>query len=53
MKRLREIGEVEVVREGANHTLVEVNGNRLTIPRHSEIGKSLSKKILKQARGER
>jgi len=53
MKRLSEIGEVEVVREGANHTLVRVNGNRLTIPRHNEIGESLSKKILKQARGER
>ena len=53
MKRLREVGEVEVIREGANHTLVQVNGNRLTIPRHNEIGETLSKKILKQARGER
>jgi predicted RNA binding protein YcfA (HicA-like mRNA interferase family) len=49
LKKLAEIGTVEVVREGANHTLYRVNGNVVTVPRHREIGEGLSKAILKQA----
>jgi predicted RNA binding protein YcfA (HicA-like mRNA interferase family) len=49
LKKLAEIGTVDVVREGANHTLYRVNGNVVTVPRHREIGEGLSKTILKQA----
>jgi predicted RNA binding protein YcfA (HicA-like mRNA interferase family) len=51
LKRLAEIGTLELVREGANHSLYRVNGNVVTVPRHREIGEGLSKAILKQARG--
>ena len=53
MRKLREIGPVEMVREGANHTVVSVNGNRFTVPRHREIGEQLAAEILKQAKGRR
>ena len=49
LKKLAEIGTVEVVREGANHTLYRVSGNVVAVPRHREIGEGLSKAILKQA----
>jgi predicted RNA binding protein YcfA (HicA-like mRNA interferase family) len=48
---MAEIGTLEIVREGANHTLYRVNGSVITVPRHREIGEGLSKTILKQAKG--
>jgi predicted RNA binding protein YcfA (HicA-like mRNA interferase family) len=51
LKKLAEIGILEMVREGADHSLERVNGNLVTVPRHRDIGWGLSKAILKQAKG--
>jgi mRNA interferase HicA len=48
-----EIGPLELIREGANHTLYRVNGNPVTIPRHREINELTAKAILKDAQGDK
>jgi mRNA interferase HicA len=53
LKKLAQIGPLELVREGANHTIYRVNGNPVTIPRHREINKLTAKAILKDAKGGR
>jgi mRNA interferase HicA len=52
LKKLAQIGPLEFVREGANHTLYRVNGNPVTIPRHREINELTAKAILKDAKGD-
>jgi mRNA interferase HicA len=52
LKKLAQIGRLELVREGANHTLYRVNGNPVTIPRHREINELTAKAILKDAKGD-
>ena len=51
LKKLAQIGSLELVREGANHTLYRVNGNPVTIPRHREINELTAKAILRDAKG--
>jgi hypothetical protein len=51
--KLAQIGPLELVREGANHTLYRMNGNPVTIPRHSEINELTAKAILRDAKGDR
>lgn len=53
LKKLAQIGSLELVREGANHTLYRVNGNPVTIPRHREINELTAKAILRDAEGDR
>jgi mRNA interferase HicA len=53
LKKLAQIGPLELVREGANHTLYRVNGNPVTIPPHREINELTAKGILKDAKGDR
>ncbi|HEY1827633.1 MAG TPA: type II toxin-antitoxin system HicA family toxin [Acidimicrobiales bacterium] len=49
IKKLHEIGPVEVVREGGSHTIYSVGGVKVSIPRHHEIGEGLAAKIIRQA----
>ena len=51
LKELAQIGSLELVREGANHTLYRVKGNPVTIPRHREIDELTAKAILRDAKG--
>ena len=53
LKKLAQIGPLELVREGANHTLYRVNGNPVTIPRHREINELTAKTILRDAKGDK
>ena len=53
LKKLAQIGPLELIREGANHTLYRVNGNPVTIPRHREINELTAKAILKDAQGDK
>ena len=53
LKRLAQIGQLGLIREGANHTLYRVNGNPVTIPRHREINELTAKAILKDAQGDK
>ncbi|AKU15731.1 type II toxin-antitoxin system HicA family toxin [Luteipulveratus mongoliensis] len=39
----------EVEREGGNHTVYSLDGVRIPIPRHTEIGEGLTAAIRKQA----
>jgi predicted RNA binding protein YcfA (HicA-like mRNA interferase family) len=50
LKRLASIGDVEVVREGGNHTIFRVNGNLVAIPRHREISERTAAAILRDAK---
>lgn len=38
-----------VVREGGNHTLYGLDGKHIPIPRHTELGEILTRKIKEQA----
>lgn len=54
-KQLRAIAKTKAVafsksREGANHTIFNMNGTKIPVPRHREISEHLAKKILKDAR---
>jgi mRNA interferase HicA len=51
LKKLAQIGPLELVREGANHTLYRVNGHPVTVPRHREINELTAKSILRDAKG--
>lgn len=39
----------EVAREGGRHTVFDLDGARIPIPRHNEIGEQLAEVIRKQA----
>lgn len=54
MKRLRAVAadaglELEFVRQGANHELWSLGGQRLTIPRHREINERTAHGIITTA----
>jgi hypothetical protein len=44
---------VVTVREGANHTIVLVNGNMTSVPATGRSGEGLAHAIVKQAKGEK
>ncbi len=54
IKRLRAIAKVastdlEFVREGSNHEVWAIGGERLVIPRHREINEHTARGIIKRA----
>lgn len=53
-KQLREIakrtGATLKEREGANHTIFEISGKRIPVPRHREINEHTASRILKDAK---
>lgn len=54
VKQLRGLAKAEDVsfekkREGGSHTIYEINGTLLSIPRHREIAELLARQILKDA----
>ncbi len=49
MKKLQEIGEVELVREGGQHTIYRVGGNLVSVPRHREMNELTAKGIIRDA----
>jgi mRNA interferase HicA len=55
IKRLRAISseagtEAVFLREGANHELWKIAGERIVIPRHREINERTARSIIEQAR---
>lgn len=55
IKRLRAIGsesgtELVFLREGSNHELWTIAGERIVIPRHREINEHTARSIIEQAR---
>ncbi len=54
IRRLRSIakevgGELEFVREGANHEIWTIAGQRIAVPRHTEINERTAQGIIKFA----
>lgn len=50
LKSLGKMGDLVKVREGANHTIYQINGARVSIPRHKEINELTAQGILKDAK---
>ena len=55
MKRIREIAdtggaELEFLREGGNHEMWSIGGERLVIPRHREINEYTARNIISKAK---
>lgn len=50
LRKLRKLGALELKRNGANHDIYEINGQRVSIPRHTEINEYTAKGILKHAK---
>ncbi len=45
-------GEFGLVREGAEHTLYQLNGQRVVVPRHGEINEITVVEIMKDLEGQ-
>jgi mRNA interferase HicA len=53
LKKLAAIGDLELVREGANHTIFRVKGSTVSVPRHREINEITARAIIRDAEGRR
>ncbi len=54
IKKLNQIASqanrtLSIKREGGNHTIYEINGVPVPVPRHTEISEGLARTIIKQA----